>query len=73
MTSTIWTSICTADYDIRIDKGCKSRDTVQMVANTWELIVLKIEYGKYFLYVYDTIKCLFKQKLEIKLPVCNLY
>lgn len=46
----------------------KHGDTIQMVANTWELIVLKIEFGKYYLFIYDTIKCLFKQKLEINLP-----
>lgn len=51
----------------------KHREIVQLRANTSELIVLKLEFGKYFLYIYDTVKSVFKQRLEIKLPACKTY
>lgn len=40
-----------------------------MRANMWELLVLKLEFEKYYLFIYDTVKSIFKQRLEVKVPV----
>lgn len=42
--------------------------TVMLKANCWELIALKKEHNTYCMYIYDTVKSVFKQKLEIVVP-----
>lgn len=47
-------------------------EILQIKANNSEMVVLKKEYKKYLLYIYDIKKNIFKQKLEATLDICNL-